>query len=280
VVKGVGGLGLRAEHGAENRDHRFVEITGCGDEKTRRELVGRIGSPVLPQLDRGRCLHIRPDDLEAGEVLGRDGSEEEGGDDPELAAASSTQGPEEIRLSVLVAVDDATVCQHDPRSDELVGGEPVPATEDAKPTAERQPGDPDRRAGAGGDRQTVTVKPLVDVAEQRPGLDRGKAVGDRDGAHLAHVDQDSAGRRAAGETVPAAPRSDLGSDSSCERDRLGHVGCGHAKHGRLRRDVLELRPGGLAQDLEVGRVARNDTPLHHGLERRDRRKADRSPDAI
>jgi hypothetical protein len=41
-----------------------------------------------------------------------------------------------------------------------------------------------------------------------------------------------------------------------------------------------LRPGGLAHDLEVGRVARNDTLLHHGLERRDPRKADRSSDAI
>jgi hypothetical protein len=58
---------------------------------------------------------------------------------------------------VLVALDDSTVCQHDPRSDELVGGQPVPATEDAKPAAERQPGDPDGRAGAGGNRQAMTV---------------------------------------------------------------------------------------------------------------------------
>jgi hypothetical protein len=111
----------------------------------------------------------------------------------------------------------------------------------------------------------VTVKTLVDVAEERPGLDRGESVGDRDGAHLAQVDQDSAGRRAAGETVPAAPRSDLDSDSSCERDRLGHVCRGRANDDRLRGDVLELRPGGPAQDLEGGRVARNDTSLQHGL---------------
>ncbi len=173
-----------------------------------------------------------------------------------------------------------TVCQHDRRSDELVGGEPVPATEDAEATAERQPGDPDRRADAGRDRQAVTVKPVVDVAEQCSGLDRGEGVGDRDGAHLAQVDQDSAGRRAAGEAVPAAPRSDVGSYSSCERDRLGHVCRGPAPDGRFRGDVLELRPGGLAQGLEVGRVARNDTPLNNGLERANPSEADRRLDAI
>ena len=126
----------------------------------------------------------------------------------------------------------------------------------------------------------MTVEPLIDVAEQRPGLDHGEAVSDRDGAHLAQVDHDSAGRRAAGETVRAASHSDVGSGSSCERDRLGHVCRGHTKDDRLRGDVLELRPGGLAQDLEVGRVARNDTPHNNGLKRANARQADRRLDAI
>jgi hypothetical protein len=135
-------------------------------------------------------------------------------------------------------------CEHNLRSDELVGGEPVFATEDSEPAAERQPGDPDRWAGAGGNRQAVRVELLVDVAEQCPGFDRDEAVGDRDRTHLAEVDQDSGSRGAAGEAVPAAPHRDLRSDPPCESDRLGNVVCRDALHHRLWGDFLELRPRG------------------------------------
>ena len=85
-----------------------------------------------------------------------------------MPAAGATQSPEEIRVSVLVAVDDATVGQDDLRPDELVGGEPVLAAEDSEPAAERQPRDPDRRAGPAGDREAELVELLVDITEQRP----------------------------------------------------------------------------------------------------------------
>ena len=75
-------------------------------------------------------------------------------------------------MPAFVAVDDAAVGEDDLRGGELVAGEPVPAAEDAEAAAEDEPGDPDGRSAAGGDRDAVRLQRVVDVAQPRPGADR------------------------------------------------------------------------------------------------------------
>ena len=82
-------------------------------------------------------------------------------------------------MTLLVAVDDAAVGEHHLRGDELVAGQTVLAAEDPEPAAEHEPGDPDGRAAAGGDRHAVRLERVIDVAESRPGADRRHPVADR-----------------------------------------------------------------------------------------------------
>src|SRR5215207_3031378 len=104
----------------------------------------------------------------------------------------------------LVALDDATIGQHHPRPSQLVAGQPVPAAEDAQPTTEGQPGDPDRRATTRGNGQTMPVQDVVELSEPSPGTHRDDTVGDGDQAHRRDVDDHTVRRRATGETVPTA----------------------------------------------------------------------------
>jgi hypothetical protein len=90
----------------------------------------------------------------------------------------------------VVTLDNAAVCQYDLRMNELVRGQPVLATENPEPAAERQSGDPDVWARTCGDREPERLEAVVDVSEQRTCAHRGNAARDRHGAHWAQVDQD------------------------------------------------------------------------------------------
>jgi hypothetical protein len=79
---------------------------------------------MLPGVDdRGR-VEVRPGQVEGRRCRRRHGLEDEGSHHAEVAARA-TQGPEQVRLAVLVAPDDAAVRQHHPRGEQAVGGEPV-----------------------------------------------------------------------------------------------------------------------------------------------------------
>jgi hypothetical protein len=97
-------------------------------------------------------------------------------------------------VAVGIAVDDATVGQDDVGREQLVGGQPVLAAEDAEPAAERQAGDADRRSAAARDRAPVFVERAVELAEPHAGADRHRAVADRDPTHAESRAGDALGR--------------------------------------------------------------------------------------
>ena len=68
----------------------------------------------------------------------RDGAQRQARHHAELAAARAAERPQQV----LARLDHAPVGEHDLGRDHLVARQPVPAPEDAKPAAEREPGDP------------------------------------------------------------------------------------------------------------------------------------------
>ena len=145
------------------------------NEQAGGELVRRVGRPPLPGLDHGDGVALLPLQVQGrgGRCRNRPQRERH---DAELAAAGAAQRPEQVAVPAFVAVDDAAVGEDDLRGGELVAGEPVPAAEDAEAAAEDEPGDPDGRAAAGGDRDAVRLQRVVDVAQPRPGADRRDAL--------------------------------------------------------------------------------------------------------
>ena len=77
----------------------------------------------------------------------------ERGDDHRCDAAA--RGPEQIRIALLVGVDDPPVRIHRLDRDDAVGGEAVRAREPAEPSAEGEARDPHRRRHSGDGAQAV-----------------------------------------------------------------------------------------------------------------------------
>ena len=161
-------------------------------------------------------------------------------EDAELAAAGAAQRPEQVAVPAFVAVDDAAVGEDDLRRGELVAGEPVAAAEDAEAAAEHEPGDPDGRAAAGGDRDAVRLQRVVDVAQPRPGADRRDASPSETASiGLTSMRIPRVEERPAKQWPPErTARSQAG--AAGEGDRLGDVGGRGAAHDGLRADVMEM----------------------------------------
>lgn len=142
------------------------------------------------------------------------------------------------------------------------------AAEEPEATAEREAGDPNRRAGPAGDRDAIADRLGVDLTQNGARADRHRAFGQRDGAHRRDVDQDPARRGAAGEAVTAAQRCRSQRVATDEGDRLRHVVGGRTPHDRLRRHVVEPCVERLGQQIRSGRTAGDnvavDCPLKLG----------------
>src|SRR2546423_1871373 len=100
----------------------------------RRQRSGEIVRSTLERL---------PPERPAG--LGR---ERKWGDDPEVAAPPAAKGPEEIAVLLRRATNGSPRAKDHPSRAEPVAGEAELARRKADTTAQRQPGDPDRRATA------------------------------------------------------------------------------------------------------------------------------------
>jgi hypothetical protein len=59
-----------------------------------------------------------------------------------VATAGAAQRPEQLPIVLLVTVDDATVRQDDPRSEQMVAGQAVLAAEDPQPPPRVRPAIP------------------------------------------------------------------------------------------------------------------------------------------
>ena len=156
---------------------------GANHEQAGGELVGRGGRPDLPGADDLGGVSVRPDQVKCRRWRRRDGTEDQGRDDAEVAAAGAAQRPEQVRFIVLVALDNAAIRQDHLCPEQVIGRKTVPAAEDAHPAAEGETRDPDRGAAAGRDGEPVPVQRVVHLAQARPCTHRRHATRDRHGAH-------------------------------------------------------------------------------------------------
>lgn len=101
----------------------------------------------------------------------RPGREGQRGDGREAATAAATQGPEQVGLVPGVDVPQDPVGGDQLDGTDRIAGQAERPGEDADPTAEGEAGDPDGRAGAGGDRCTTAAERLVDLGQSCAGAD-------------------------------------------------------------------------------------------------------------
>src|SRR5690606_23924930 len=115
--------------------------------------------------------------------------ENEGGDDPEVAAAAP-QPPVQLRVVVPARPDDPAVGRDHLEGDAVVAGEVVLAGQTAHPAAQGEPSDVSVSDVAVGGGQAVCGAGQVEGAEQRASLHPRPAVGriDRDLIHRGQVD--------------------------------------------------------------------------------------------
>ena len=151
--------------------------------------------------------------------------------------------------------------------------------------SEREPGDADARARAGGNDHPLLEQSLIDIDERRSRADRGGTgrVVDRDRVHPGHVDHDSLAGRVAGVTVPARACDD--SDRVPPRPAHGapDVLRRLAEHDRAGTDAVVARAVGRRRAGVVSAVGRRDDGSLHELRQLDeplvdgRSPADRHP---
>ncbi|GLY85620.1 hypothetical protein Airi02_035490 [Actinoallomurus iriomotensis] len=146
---------------------------------------------------------------------------------------------------LIVALDGTTVGKDDLCPDETVAGQPVGASEDAEPAAERESRDSDRRAAAAGNGTAAYVQAPVDVGELRPSTDNRQVSRHGHAVHEAEIDEETAGRGASREVVATAADGSRDREATRERDGLCHVGCGSASHHCLWSDIVESLYGRL-----------------------------------
>ena len=151
-----------------------------------------------------------------------------------------------------VALDDAPVGEHDPGCEQAVTGQPVAAPEDPEPSAERQPGDADRRARSSRDRHVVVEQRFVDGSETCAGTDRGSPVGDADVVHRSEVDEHPGGRRPTRVAVAATAHCDMQTVAAGEVDGGGDVLCAGAPRDDLRHQIVVSGDERSARGFEIG----------------------------
>ena len=237
--------------------HRFSEQRGTEerdldgptgfrhDAQVRGDAVRSIRCPLLPCRDHGFGRRRRPDGLEADGQRFLHGGETQRGDHAELAPAGAAECPEELGLAGAVAVDEASVGEHDLSTDEAVARETVRAPQQADPAAEREAGDPDRRSAAGRDGSPVRVQCRVHLRESSAGPHGGESVvGHGDVVHRAQVEHDPVARRSPREAVAAAARRDAQARGSRVTDRPRDVRRRATADDELRMRVPEVGVGG------------------------------------
>jgi hypothetical protein len=171
-------------------------------------------------------------------------------------------------VPVLVAPDHAPVGQHDLSREQLVGRQSVAPAEDADPASEHQTRDAHRRSAAAGDRPSLRVQRVVELAEPGAGPDRHGVAGDRDRAQTAEVDESAGGRGRPGEAMTTRADRDAGARAACERQHLGDVLGRSAAHDRLRPELPETRHRRPAQPLVPRRPLKHDLTRDRIVERR------------
>jgi hypothetical protein len=120
-------------------------------------------------------VHLRPERVSP--VL-------EGGDHAEVPT-TTPQGPQQLRVVLLVCGDEVAVRGHQVRGDQVVATEPVPATQPAQPAAKGEPGDPGRGHHTHRHGETERLGLVVQLADRDParGTDRATLRVDPDPVH-------------------------------------------------------------------------------------------------
>ena len=146
--------------------------------------------------------------------------------------------------------------------------------------SEREPGDADARARAGGNHHSLLEQRLVDIDEPRSRADRGGTgrVVDRDPAHPGHVDDDSLAGRVAGVTVPARACDDADRVSPRPAHGAPDVLRRLAEHDRAGTDAVVARAVKTARRV-VGAVGRRDDGSLNELRQLDEPWIDGRPPA-
>src|SRR5688500_13950394 len=146
--------------------------------------------PALPGIEHIRHVVPRPRHAEEGHSFDGAHSEGERRGDAEVAAATTAQGPEEIRVLFRAGAQRRAIRIDQVNGEEVVAGETVLAGQEPEPATERQPRDPDALAGPGGQREAVLPETTVEIAQADPGTDAHFTASrvDTDLAQAAKVD--------------------------------------------------------------------------------------------
>ena len=160
-------------------------------------------APNPPGPDDRGCLGVGPRCVMM--LVRRCGHAELNEDDPEGASAGAPERPEQVGVVVLVALQDATVGQHDRCRTEVIGGRPVgPAMIPSPPPKRRRRNPTGGHAGRNG--EAVLLQCVVHIAEAGTGTDGRYTAGEVDGMHRARSTTTPAGSRRSGEAVPTAAK--------------------------------------------------------------------------
>src|SRR5260221_5788842 len=124
-------------------------------------------------------------------------------DDPEVATATAATGPEQVRVPMRIAVQQPSVSGQDPKRLEVVGGRAQPPRDEPDATAEREPPDPNRCAGAGRDGSALRCQRGVDVDQAGTGTDDSRPALGADSAQPRQVDHNAGACRVAGIAMTA-----------------------------------------------------------------------------
>ena len=229
---------LRVAREAHQAEDHELAVSLLGHERQgrrrhhvrdRRELPGRgigQGDEALDRLGRrGKHEHPADDHVELVEA------EPEPRRDAEVPAAAPDR-PEQVRVGVLVGVQELAVRRDDLGREQVVDREPVLADEVPDAPAERDPPDADRARVAETDAESVGHGVVREPGggEARLGP-RGAVLDvDVDHVHLGEIEDDPVGHAVAGDAVATAPDGELDPALTRQPDhgrdvgRVGHAG--------------------------------------------------------
>lgn len=183
-------------------------------------------------------------------------------DDPEVPTASPAARPEKIRVLVLAALEELSGGGDEREAGHVVARQAELAPCVADTASLRVAGDPDRRAGAGGDRVAVCRERRVDVDQAGARADRGNAVTQVDAVHPRDVDDYSrAGGRVTRVGVATTTGDEVDRVFPCPPDGLLDVGGRLAVHDRPRVRAIEAAVDQHLVTAVGGACRRYDSPL-------------------
>src|SRR5207248_5209583 len=134
-------------------------------------------------------------------------------------------GPVQVRMRMLVALQQATVGGDDANLEHVVRGGSVGTGEEADPTAEREPGYAHARARPGRNADSVLPEGRVDVDQPGARADRRRlACADRDPIEARDVNDHARSARVAAVAVSTGPGCDAEGVLPGPAQRLLHVG--------------------------------------------------------